>query len=108
VTAPFVTKLRSPQAPIQLGAPSADTLHLRVQVLEAWDAVRIDANPAETVRDLKLRALAAIYPNSPPPKDFAVKLNGFEVLNENVALSEAGALDGSIFLIADRRRRPVQ
>jgi hypothetical protein len=70
--------------------------------------VRIDANPSETVRGLKARALAAIYPNSPPAGDFAVKLHGFEILNEDVSLGEAGAVDGSIFLIADRRRRPVQ
>jgi hypothetical protein len=108
VTAPFVTKLRSPQEPIQLGGESGETLHLRAQVLEAWDAVRIDANPNETVRDLKLRTLAAIYPNSPPPKDFVVKLHGFEILDEDVSLAEAGAVDGSIFLIADKRRRPVQ
>jgi hypothetical protein len=108
MTAPFVTKLRSPQAPIQLGAESGETLHLRAQVLEAWDAVRIDANPNESVRELKLRALAAIYPNSPPPKDFVVKLHGFEILNEDLSLAEAGALNGSIFLIADKRRRPVQ
>jgi len=108
VTAPFVASLRSPHAPIILGRPSEKVLHLRAQVLEAWDAVRIDANPAEPVKNLKLRVLEALYPHSADPSEFVVKLRGIEILDENVSLAEAGAVEGSIFLIADRRRRPVQ
>ena len=108
MTAPFVTGLRSPRAPIVLGPPSDKVLHLRAQVLEAWDAVRIDANPFEPVKNLKLRALEALYPHSADPDEFVVKLRGFEILDESVSLAEAGAAEGSIFLIADRRRRPVQ
>jgi hypothetical protein len=108
MTAPFVTSLRTPNAPIVLGRPSDRTLHLRAQVLEAWDAVRIDANPAEPVKSLKLRALAALYPHSGDPAEFVVKLRGIEILDENVSLADAGAIEGSTFLIADRRRRPVQ
>lgn len=108
MTAPFVTRLRAPRTAIVLGAASNATLHLRAQVLEAWDAVRVDANPEATIRELKLRALEELYPHGYPADEFVVKLHGFEVLDENVSLARAGAVNGSIFLIADRRRRPVQ
>ena len=42
------------------------------------------------------------------PGDFVLKLRGFEVLNEEVSLAEAGAVEGSIFLVTYRRRRPVR
>jgi len=76
-------------------------------VLEAWDAVRIDANPAEPVSALKLCALEKLFPDSHSAADFVVKLHGFEILDESISLADAGAKDGSILLIADRRRRPV-
>jgi hypothetical protein len=37
-----------------------------------------------------------------------VKLNGWEILDENAPISSTDARNGSIFLIADRRRRPVE
>jgi len=39
--------------------------------------------------------------------DYVVKLNGFEVLDEDAPISSTVAKNGSIFLITDRRRRPV-
>ena len=42
------------------------------------------------------------------PDEFVLKLRGFEVLNEDVSLAEAGAIEGSIFLVTYRRRRPVR
>jgi len=108
VTAPFTTALRAPGEPIVLGRQSADTIHIRAQVLEAWDAVRVDADPSESVENLKLRALEELYPNAADPREFVVKLRGFEILDEGVSLADAGAKNGSILLIADRRRRPVQ
>jgi hypothetical protein len=82
-------------------------LHIRAQVLEAWDAVRIDANPSEPVRMVKIRALEELYPEAQSPDEFVVKLHGFEILDESVSLAGAGVKDGAILLIADRRRRPV-
>jgi hypothetical protein len=35
-------------------------------------------------------------------------LRGFEVLDEDLPLTGAGASDGSIFLLTSRRRRPVR
>lgn len=82
-------------------------MKVRAQVLEAWDAIRVDADPAASVRSLKQLALRELYPEDIPEDDFVVKLNGFEILDEDAPLSSTGARTGSTFLIADRRRRPV-
>ena len=103
----FVTALRTPREPIVIGEKTSGMLRIRAQVLEAWDAVRIDANPVEPVRTVKARALEALYPDSYSAEEFVCKLHGFEILDENVSLADAGVKDGSILLIADRRRRPV-
>lgn len=82
-------------------------MKVRAQVLEAWDAIRIDADPSATVRSLKQLALRELYPENIPDEEFVVKLNGFEMLDEDAPLSATGARNGSTFLITDRRRRPV-
>ena len=40
--------------------------------------------------------------------EYVVKLHGFEILDETAPLSSTAASNGSIFLITDRRRRPVE
>lgn len=82
-------------------------MRVRAQVLEAWDAIRIDADPSASVRSLKQLALRELYPENIPEEEFVVKLNGFEILDEDMPLSATGARNGSTFLITDRRRRPV-
>ena len=104
---PFVSALRTQGAPLQLGAASGSVLHLRAQVLEAWDAVRVDADPSASVKSLKHLALQTLYPHV-DENDYVVKLNGWEILDENAPISSTDARNGSIFLISDRRRRPVE
>jgi hypothetical protein len=82
-------------------------MKVRAQVLEAWDAIRIDADPSASVRSLKQLALRELYPENIPDEEFVVKLNGFEILDEDAPLSATGARNGSTFLVTDRRRRPV-
>ena len=53
-------------------------------------------------------ALAALYPTGDPASGFVLKHQGWEVLDEGVTLAAAGAVDGSIFLLTHRRRRPVR
>ncbi len=103
----FVSALRARQEPLVVGEKTDSMFLIRAQVLEAWDAIRIDANPSQPVRAVKLRALEELYPEAPSADEFVVKLHGFEVLDENVSLADAGVKNGSILLIADRRRRPV-
>jgi hypothetical protein len=105
---PFVSSLRTTGESIKLGSPSGALLHLRAQVLEAWDAIRIDADPAASVKSLKQLALKKLYPDGRDEGEYVVKLNGFEVLDEDAPISATAARNGSIFVITDRRRRPVE
>ena len=110
MTAPtaFVNSLRTRGQPFKLGAPSDKALRVRAQVLEAWDAIPIDANPSASVRSLKQLALRELYPGVQHDDEYVVKLNGFEILDEDAPISSTAARNGSTFLITDRRRRPVE
>ena len=105
---PFVSGLRTRGAPLTLGSQASKVLHLRAQVLEAWDAVRIDADPEASVRSLKELAMRELAPDIVDIDDYVVKLHGFEILDEAAPISSTVARNGSIFLITDRRRRPVE
>lgn len=104
---PFVSGLRTQGQPLRLGKASPRDLHLRAQVLEAWDAVRIDADPEASVRSLKEMALRELAPDV-NIDEYVVKLHGWEILDESAPISATPAINGSIFLISDRRRRPVE
>ncbi|HZE07201.1 MAG TPA: hypothetical protein VE110_00460 [Gemmatimonadaceae bacterium] len=106
--APFVNSLRTRGEPFKLGPASSQVLHLRAQVLEAWDAIRIDANPSASVKSLKQLALKELFHDAHAEADYVVKLHGFEILDEDAPISSTPAKNGSIFLITDRRRRPVE
>jgi hypothetical protein len=108
VTAPFVAQLRARPGIVQLGADGQPRITLRVQLAEAWDMVRIETPATEPVAAVKAKALAALGPGDEPSDAFVVKLNGFEVLDENVSVADAGATNGSTFLLSYRRRRPVR
>jgi hypothetical protein len=108
MTTPFVASIRTRRDVIRLGAPGAPTITIRVQLADVWDAVRIDAPASESVLAVKAAALVALAPEAERHDDFVMKLRGFEVLDENASLSEVGAVNGSIFLVAYRRRRPVR
>jgi hypothetical protein len=104
---PFVTGLRTSGAPFTLGSAPGRMLHLRAQVLEAWDAIRIDADPEASVISLKELAMRELAPEA-KVDDYVVKLHGWEILDEEAPISSTAATNGSIFLITDRRRRPVE
>lgn len=109
MSAPFVTSLRSRPGVLVLGnATVGDVLHLRVEIPEVWDVVRIDALASDSVRAVKLNALLALCPDALFPDEYFIKLSGCEILDESISLSHAGAKDGSIFLVTHRRRRPVR
>lgn len=105
---PFVTRLRTRGEPFRLGSQTGKVLHVRAQVLEAWDAIRIDADPESSVRSLKELALRELAPDVRDIDEYVVKLHGFEMLDEDAPISSTVAKNGSIFLITDRRRRPVE
>lgn len=105
----FVSSLRTRADGIRLASAAASTvLTLRAQCAEAWDAVRIDVAPETRVRDIKQAALSLLMPDVDDIDAYVVKLNGFEIHDENLAVQYTGAVDGSTFLIISRRRRPVR
>lgn len=106
--APFVTRLRSRPGTIRMAAPGEPVLTVRVEMPAVWDVVRIEVSPTESVQALKVRALEALFPQARFPEEFVMKLRGWEVTDEHASVVAAGALDGSIFLLSHRRRRPVR
>jgi hypothetical protein len=106
VSAPFVAGLRSRPGTIELHG-GVDAITLRVELAERWDVVRIAATPAETVLAVKVGALSALEPGA-DHRQYVLKLRGAALTNETETLLEAGARDGSIFLLEHRRRRPVR
>ena len=108
MTAPFSTSLRTRPGTIRLGGAGASAITVRVQLAHAWDAVRIESPSTESVAALKRAALEALAPGSDHHDEYVAKLRGFEVLDESAPLHEVGAVDGSIFLLVSRRRRPVR
>ena len=105
---PFVNQLRTRGDVIDLASPGGPAISVRVQMPEVWDAVLVRASPDERILLLKLRALEALTPGSDPHEEYVLKLHGWEVLDEDATLASTGAVDGSIFLLSHRRRRPVR
>jgi hypothetical protein len=108
MSAPFVTGLRSRASTIRLSPDGADVVTIRVEMPEVWDVVRIAVAPSEPVLTVKVRALAALFPEAQMHEDFVFKLRGWEILDEIVSLADAGVIDGSILLLTHRRRRAVR
>ena len=105
---PFVASLRSQPNTVRLATAGQAHITIRVEVPEVWDVVRVEAAPSTTVRAVKTRALAALYPDKADVDAFVMKLNGAEIHDEDAALADAGVKDGSTFLLTFRRRRPVK
>ena len=57
---------------------------------------------------LKMAALDALFRTGEQPDEFVLKFRGWEVLDEHASIADAGATDGSIFLLTYRRRRAVR
>ena len=107
MSAPFVSQLRARPGVVRLGADGAQRITLRVQMPEVWDLVRIETPATESVAAVKASALEVLDPEGEPSHSFVMKLNGYEVLDEAVSVTDAGAKDGSTFLLT-YRRRPVR
>jgi len=107
VSQSFVAGLRARAETIRVGSGTAG-ITIRVEMPEVWDVVRIVTSPDEPVMSVKVSALAALAPDATMPQEFVVKLNGWEILDESVSLTEAGVVEGSILLLTYRRRRAVR
>jgi hypothetical protein len=107
VSEPFVASLRTSGNLITVGPHGANPITVRVEVPERWDVALLSAASTSSVYDVKMAALQFVSPGD-DVDDYVIKLRGFEVLDETVTLAQAGARDGSIFLLTHRRRRPVR
>jgi hypothetical protein len=106
---PFVAQLRTRGSTIELASPTGPAITVRVEMPEVWDVVRVHASPDERAITVKRRALEALKPGAElRDEDYVLKLNGWEVLDESASLAATGAVDGSIFLVTYRWRRPVR
>jgi hypothetical protein len=108
VSTAFVSQLRTNRPPILITPPGAGTITLRVEIAEIWETVRVVADPETTVADVKQRVVTDLFPTHGFLDEFVLKLRGWEMLDEQQPLSKAGVVDGSILLLAYRRRRPVR
>lgn len=109
MTEPFVAQLRTRGSTIELASPGSGAMTVRVEMPEVWDVVRVHASPDERAITVKRRALEALMPGAElHDEDYVLKLNGWEVLDEGASLAATGAVDGSIYLVTGRRRRPVR
>ena len=107
MTIPFVSTLRARRESLRLGPPDSEAMNVRVEIPELWDVVRVVTPPSETVLAVKVAALAVLDPRG-DQREYVMKLRGFEMLDEQHTLAEAGAREGSTFLLTHRRRRPVR
>ena len=107
MTAPFVAQLRSARAPIELATPGPGTITLRVEASDIWETVRLLARPETPVAELKQRVVERLFPNQ-PSDEFVLQFRGWEVLDERATVTDAGLVNGSILLLAYRRRRAVR
>ena len=109
MSASFASQLRAPEKTLQVSSAGAgNRLTIRVQMPEVGDLVRIETPETTSVATIKQAALQQLYPDHVSHAEFLLKLNGFEVLDEGQSIADAGAKDGSTFLLTFRRRRPVR
>lgn len=103
----FVSSLRSRAAALQLASSGSASITVRVEVPEVWDTIKAVVSPDQPVSVLKSAALGALCPEGSVGA-YVLKLHGWEVLNETASIRDTGAVDGSIFLLTHRKRRPVR
>ena len=107
MNAPFVQSLRTRREAVRISGGDGRLLNLRVEVPEIWDVVQVLAPPSASVLAVKDAVLNDMMSNV-DEVHFVMKLRGWEVLDEGQSLEDVGAIDGSIFLLTHRRRRPVR
>lgn len=104
--APLSTTLRTGGAPLVLG--EAPRIVFRVQSLDAWETLRVEAPASTTVSAVKDAALLRLEGKAAQVATFVVKHRGVEVTDESATLDAVGVRDGSILSVSRRRRRAVR
>lgn len=104
----LINALRSRRGVVALGPDGPGAITVRVQIPELWDAVTIRCAAGTSSLALKQATLDAFGERHGRVEDYILMLHGFEVLDESVAVTVAGAREGSTFLLTFRQRRPVR
>ena len=112
MTAPasVVNSLRTQNGVLAIGdhLDSPTVITMKVTMPDLWETIAVRCEGDTPVSTLKRAALEAFNQPTHYPEDYVLKLRGFEVLDENASLADAGVRDGSTLLVTSRRRRPVQ
>ena len=108
MSAAFPDTLRTSGAAIVVAPGTDPRVTIRVQLLEAWDAVRLDIPANASVASAKMAALEALAPTSAGESDVVVKHRGIELRDLSQGLADAGIPDHATLSIEFRRRRPVR
>lgn len=90
-----------------MGGGDGRIMGIRVEIPEIWDVVQVLAPESASVLQVKEAVLRELLPKA-NEMHYVMKLRGWEVLDEGESLKDVGAIDGSIFLLTHRRRRPVR
>lgn len=107
MSAPFATQLRTSRPPIRI-AEGAGAITIRVEASDIWETVRVEARPDTPLAEVKQKVVSALFAEGDHPDDFVLKLRGWEMLDPAATLADSGVVDGSILLLAYRRRRAVR
>ena len=86
----------------------AAAMTVKVTVADTWQQLVLEAEPDETVANLKVRALEAADIPIDRAGVYEVKFGGALVRDESVSLASLGVTDGSALVVLARRRRPVR
>lgn len=107
MSAPLSTALRARPDTLVVTPGDGARLVFRVQSLDDWDTVRVDAPADAAVATVVASALAVLDPRA-ALGEMVVKHRGHEVTDPSASLQAVGVRDGSILSVAARRRRPVR
>lgn len=109
MSANFASQLRvKSDEVIRLAPEGAPALRVRVESVEAWYAVRVDATANTSVAAVMEAAMRELHPDAEHLEDYVVKLRGWEILDLQQPLGQAGVVDGATLLVHSRRKRPVR
>ncbi|HEU5174286.1 MAG TPA: hypothetical protein VFT96_06000 [Gemmatimonadaceae bacterium] len=109
MSASFASQLRVRNSEIVRLAPEgAPALRVRVESADSWNTVRVDATANTSVMAVKEAAMRTLHSGTEHLADYVVKLRGWEILDEQQSLGQAGVVDGATLLVHSRRKRPVR
>lgn len=109
-SADFVSSIRTSGAALRLvpDGHAGPVWSVRVQLLDAWDAVRVEVAPTTTVDAVIRAALRVLAGADVAVEAYDCKLRGVRIVRRDQSLASAGVADGSTLLLAMAARLPVR